>query len=94
MQAVYYLPEKKKVEMNQTFEIVCNHDEFSLWFSNVGKEYVFTHETQISISYFFSVNPEAIVYVDYIQCLAVKQFIMSMKCLKIRNSKMKSTRYL
>ncbi|CAA22252.2 Protein arginine N-methyltransferase 7 [Caenorhabditis elegans] len=38
MQAVYYLPEKKKVEMNQTFEIVCNHDEFSLWFSNVGKD--------------------------------------------------------
>ena len=38
MQAVYYLPQKKKVEMGQTFEIVCNHDEFSIWFSEVGKE--------------------------------------------------------
>ncbi|KAF1770637.1 hypothetical protein GCK72_002457 [Caenorhabditis remanei] len=38
MQAVYYLPQKKKVEMGQTFEIVCNHDEFSIWFSEVGKD--------------------------------------------------------
>ncbi|CAL2029180.1 unnamed protein product [Caenorhabditis brenneri] len=38
MQAVYYLPEKKQVEKDQKFEIVCNHDEFSLWFSEVGKD--------------------------------------------------------
>uniref|UniRef100_A0A1I7T4F0 Protein arginine N-methyltransferase n=1 Tax=Caenorhabditis tropicalis TaxID=1561998 RepID=A0A1I7T4F0_9PELO len=38
MQAVYYLPEKKIVEKNQKFEIVCNHDEFSLWFSEGGKD--------------------------------------------------------
>lgn len=38
MQAVYYLPEKKQVEKDQKFKIVCNHDEFSLWFSEVGND--------------------------------------------------------
>lgn len=38
MQAVYYLPEKKQVVKNQKFELVCNHDEFSIWFSEVGKD--------------------------------------------------------
>ncbi|ULU12246.1 hypothetical protein L3Y34_015518 [Caenorhabditis briggsae] len=38
MQAVYYLPDKKCVEKAQKFEIICNHDEFSIWFSDVGKD--------------------------------------------------------
>lgn len=40
MQAVYYLPEKKSVEQGQESEIVCNHDEFSMWFSEPGNESV------------------------------------------------------
>ncbi|CAI2316705.1 unnamed protein product [Caenorhabditis sp. 36 PRJEB53466] len=38
MQAVYYLPEKKRVGKEAKFEIVCNHDEFSMWFSQPGKD--------------------------------------------------------
>uniref|UniRef100_A0A8R1DG91 Protein arginine N-methyltransferase n=1 Tax=Caenorhabditis japonica TaxID=281687 RepID=A0A8R1DG91_CAEJA len=38
MQAVYYLPQKKRVKKGETFEIVCNHDEFSMWFTEKGQD--------------------------------------------------------
>ncbi|WKX99903.1 hypothetical protein Q1695_014630 [Nippostrongylus brasiliensis] len=37
MQAVYYLPQRVRVEKGETLSLKCNHDEFSMWFA-VGKD--------------------------------------------------------
>ncbi|VDL63146.1 unnamed protein product [Nippostrongylus brasiliensis] len=38
MQAVYYLPQRVRVEKGETLSLKCNHDEFSMWFA-VGKDF-------------------------------------------------------